>query len=196
MERVLWFFLVGLLAVDVTLLVQNRKLTSSAQDLRTKSEAALLKTAYADEEEALLTGPGIVPATFPRLRAEGAASDTVQFVLLVSVEDCTNCIEDEVMKLNQIAVQGPQRITGIQGFFVDEDRPEIAKRFIAHLSPRPAFPLSVRNALSHLPGATTPLVLVLRSRDGKILDAHKPIPEDLTKRDAFYARWAAALGMS
>jgi hypothetical protein len=55
---------------------------------------------------------------------------------------------------------------------------------------------SVRNLLAQVPGATTPLVLVVRSRDGKILDAHKPVPEDLMKRDAFYSRWSAALGMS
>jgi hypothetical protein len=115
---------------------------------------------------------------------------------LASVDNCTNCIEDEVAKLNELLAGGSSRISAVQGYFVDEERSQIANTFIKHLSPPPAFPMSVRNTLSQLPGATTPLVLVIRSRDGKILDAHKPIPEDLTKRDAFYARWAAALGMS
>ncbi len=75
------------------------------------------------------------------------------------------------------------------------DRADVAHKFIKSLSPAPIFPMAVRNVLSHLP-ATTPVVLVIRSRDGKILDAHKPIPEDLMKRDAFYARWSATLGMS
>ena len=129
-------------------------------------------------------------------RPDSEEGGAVQFVLLASVDNCTNCIEDEVAKLNELVAASSSRVSGIQGFFVDEERSQMAETFIEHLSPAPVFPMSVRNALSQLPDATTPLVLVIRSRDGKILDAHKPIPEDLTKRDAFYARWAAALGMS
>lgn len=57
----------------------------------------------------------------------------------------------------------------------------------------PAFPVSIEDLISHLPDVTTPLVLVLRSAVGRILDAHKPIPENLSRRDA---RWSAAPRLS
>lgn len=200
MERkILWFFVVALLAVDVTVLLQQRQSGARLRELERRSAAATLKADYAAEEEALLTEAGAVPASFPLLRPGKAGStpdEAVQFALVVSVADCTNCIEDEVTRLNELKLKAPGRVTGIQGFFVDEETPEAAATLIQHLSPAPAFPLSVKNALAQLPEASTPLVLVIRSRDGKILDAHKPIPEDLTKRDAFYARWNAALGLS
>ena len=195
MERVLWFFVLALLAVNVTLMVQRKQNDQRFQELRRTSSTAQVKVKYATEEEMILTGVGAVPAAFPRARMDEPAGDTVQFVLLASVKDCTNSIEDEVAKLNELSVRNSSRIAGIQGFFVDENQRQKAETFISHLSPAPVFPMSIKNALAQLPEATTPLVLVLRSRDGRILDAHKPIPEDLTKRDAFYARWAAALGM-
>lgn len=195
MQRTLWFFVTALLAVDITLLVQRRQSDARFEALRTSSASAVLKARYADEEESLLTGTEVLPATFPRLTGSGAG-EAVQFVLLTSIGDCTNCVEDEVARLNQIALRASARLAGIEGFFAQRGRPEMARRFIAHLDPAPRFPLSVQDALPALPGATTPLVLVVRSRDGRILDAHKPIPEDLTRRDAFYARWAAILGLS
>lgn len=66
---------------------------------------------------------------------------------------------------------------------------------IANLYPVPVFPISIENVMTYLPMATTPLVLVVRTTDGKILDAHKPIPENLSRRDAFYERWRAALDL-
>lgn len=196
MKRTLWLVVVALLTVDVVMLLQRRRLENSFRDLRRKSASAMVKMEYAAEEEALLTSTRVVPLSLPRVRGNKAGSETVQFLLLASVDDCTNSIEDEVSKLNQVAAQSSGRIGGVQGFFVNEDRAETARRFIKNLSPAPVFPVSVRNALSSLPAATTPLVLVIRTRDGRILDAHKPIPEDLKKRDAFYARWTAALGLS
>jgi hypothetical protein len=199
MTRILWLFVVALLAVDVTMLLQKRQIEGQFaerfQDLQRKSDAAILKSKYADEEEDLLNVTRAVPAAFPHLAGE-TAEGAVQFVLLASIDDCTNSIEDEVAKLNQIALDSASGNREVRGFFVNEDRPEMAQTFIANLSPSPAFPITVKNLLPQVPHATTPLVLVIRSRDGKILDAHKPIPQDLTKRDAFYSRWTAALGLS
>jgi hypothetical protein len=194
MKATLWFFLLALLAADVALLAQKRQLDGRFEDLRAKSAEAFLKTKYSAEEEALLTRTGVIPATIPG--HDQLAGDKVEIFLLASVDDCTNSIEDEVLKMNEIAREGSARIAFIGGFFVDEDRPEMAHRFIAHLSPEPAFPMSVRNVRSQVPGATTPLVLIVRSRDGKILDAHKPISGNLRKRDAFYTRWTGTLGLS
>jgi hypothetical protein len=196
MKKTLWFFVIALLAVDIFMLLQRRQIEKSFQGLRRESASAMMKTQYAAEEETILTTTRVIPASFPRARSGGAADDRVQIFLIASVADCTNCIEDEVTELNEVVLKKPGRIAGIEGFFVDENRMEMAERFIKHLSPAPAFPISVRNVLSQLRGATTPLVLVVRARDGRILDAHKPIPEDLLKRDAFYARWTAALGLS
>jgi hypothetical protein len=199
MRATLWFCLVALLAADIALLVQRRQLDGRFQDLRTRSDEAFLKSKYAAEEQALVTRTGAIPATFPGHQADQPvgepSGEKVELFLLASIDDCTNSIEDEVTKLNEIARQGPASIAGVHGFFVDEDRPAMADRFLRHLSPAPAFPMSVRDVRSQVPGATTPLVLVVRSRDGKILDAHKPIPGNLRKRDAFYTRWTGTLGL-
>ena len=194
MTRVLWCLVVVLVAVDVLMLGERQRLQSELRTLEDACAVAKLKTGYASEEEKLLTGRGVV-SSLPRLHPEGKAEDAVQFVLLASAEDCTNAIEDEVTKLNQIAKKPSARVVGVAGFFVDTDHPERARSVLQHLSPPPAFPVTVTNALAYIPGATSPLVLVVRSLDGRILDAHKPIPQDLSKRDAFYARWGAALGL-
>ena len=190
-----WFLLLVLLAADIALLAQRRQLDGRLEALRARSAEALLKSKYAAEEQALLTRTGAVPAEFAGRRATARTGEDVELYLLASVDDCTNSIEDEVMKLNEIARLESARVAGIHGFFVDEDRRAIAGRFIGHLSPAPAFPMTVEDVRPQLPGATTPLVLVVRSRDGKILDAHKPIPGNLRKRDAFYIRWTGALGL-
>lgn len=52
----------------------------------------------------------------------------------------------------------------------------------------------LKNALRDWPGTTTPLVLAVRDQDATILDAHKPIPQDLSKIDSFYTRWSNLLG--
>lgn len=196
MKRTLWFFVVALLVVDVIMLAQRQQLEGKLRDLRRRSASAMVKTRYASEEEVLLAVTRKVEAPFPLAPARGGADDSVQIFLLTSVEDCTNCVEDEVTKLNQVVLAHPERVSSVQGFFIDESQKDKAQRFIHTLNPAPVFPMSVRNLLPQVPGATTPLVLVVRSKDGKILDAHKPVPEDLMRRDAFYSRWTAALGIS
>lgn len=194
-RRLLWFFVVALLAVDVVLLVQRGRLVGSLRDLRARSGLAMIESAYADEEEALLTRTRTVPATFLGVRAGAGGPDALLFVLVVSVDDCTNCIEDEIVKLNEIAITDRGREVRVVGYFVDEERSEIARRFIDHLAPSPLFDVSIENALVELPGATTPLVLVVRPHDRKILDVHKPLPQNFARRDAFYARWLALAGL-
>lgn len=87
----------------------------------------------------------------------------------------------------------PVGMGGIRGYFVEVDRQEVADRFIHHLSPEPLFATSIDDVLLGHPDATTPLVLVISSTDGRILDAHKPIPGELLRRDAFHARWRSIL---
>ncbi len=196
-KKTLWFFLLILLAVDIWMLVQRSRLNESLRALRSSAASATLQAAYTDEEEALVVSVSTLPPTFPALQAEEVDGESVQFLLIASVNDCTNCIEDEIEKLNHITLRAPpQTVTGIQAVFVDEDKADAAQAVINHLSPAPLFPVSIMEVLSQIPDATTPLVLVVRARDKKILDAHKPIPEDLTRRDAFYTRWEATLGLS
>ena len=196
MKNVLWIFLVALLAVDLSMIVQRRRLSENLKTVQADAAVAFLKAKYADEEEALLIRTGMIPKAFPRVRDKEAPSDSVEFVLIASVDDCTNSLESEVVKLNYLAAKSPHKLAGIQGFFVDESRSETADRFIRNLSPAPRFPVTVSNVVAQVPEASTPLVLVIRNGDGRILDAYKPIVQDLTKRDAFYARWFAALGLS
>lgn len=195
-KKLLWFFVVALLGANVELLTRAHSEESSGAMRRLLHESeiadALTKSTYADEEEAVVLRTGSVPRRFPGLEPRAASDDGLQFFLFASVEDCTNSIEAEVVRLNEIARFG-RGGPSVRAFLVDEDRPARARRLIAQLSPQPEFPVSIENAISWVPPATTPLILVVRARDGKILDAHKPIPEDLTKRDAFYTRWLARL---
>lgn len=196
MRGVPWFFVVALLAVDVLMLLERRQLQGRLEAVERTSAAARVESRYAEEEEAILATAGALPPGLPGVETGPGAGDKVQFLLLASIDDCANCIEDEVAKLNEVSRWRSGRIAAVRGYFVDEDRAERAERFIRGLSPAPSFPLSVGNALARVRRATTPLVLVVRSRDGRILDAHKPIPENLRRRDAFYARWSSLLGLS
>ena len=185
--------LICLLAADLVLLAERGRLKDRVREVDRRSAVARIKASYAREEERLLVDVGKLPATFPLAAAQPQHPDAVRFVLLVSVDDCTNCIEDELLMLNEMVAEGSARVAGIQGFFVDVDRPSVVRAMAQRLAPQPAFPVATQNAIAHLPGAHTPLVLAVRAGDGRILDAHKPIPEDLSKRDAFYARWRALL---
>jgi hypothetical protein len=195
MKNLIWLFVIALLAVDIGMLIQRRQIEARMLALKHESAAAMFKVQCAEEEERILSVTGAVPISFPLGQPAATTGETVQFFLIASVHDCTNSIEDEVVKLNEISESHSRRIAAVRGYFVGEGDPVTANRFIQHLSPGPAFPFRVQNALSRLPGATTPLVLVVRTRDRRIVDAYKPIPQDLTKRDAFYARWAAALDL-
>lgn len=194
MQRIVWLALVALLLVDAALLLQRRELEASIGSLRSEAISTSTRAKYTAEEDSLLASTSVVPAAFLFLQAGQANDDSVQILLVGSVDDCTSSIEDEVSKLNELALKKPGRIAAIRGFFVDEGRGEMARRFIGNLSPRPIFSMLVKNVLLQLPRASTPIVLVVQSRDGKVIDAHKPIPEDLIRRDAFYARLTAYLG--
>lgn len=192
-KRILWVTIIALLAVDIYMILRTQRVDAAFQELRARSSEHRVEAEYTDEQETLLTQLGAVPDTFPHLSGSSSVNGGVTFYLLVSIDDCTNCIEDEVAKLNVLALETTPMIRGVWGFFVNEDRPDNVELILSHLSPPPVFPVSVVNPLPLLPGATTPLVLVVRSSDGRILDSHKPMPENLTRRDAFYSRWNALL---
>lgn len=208
-KRFLWGLLVVLLVVNGFLLLRMRQMGESFQDryqdLRRDAATSRLEAEYADEEQAILTGSPILPRDFPRLgetrtpTGDGAgtpaiAESSLHFFLLVSIEDCTNCIEDEIAQLNRLTVEDPEGLAGSWVYFVDEGREAEVEPLVEYLSPSPLMPLTVDDPTSLIPQATTPLVLVVRDGDRRILDVHKPIPQDLTRRDAFYARWRALLG--
>jgi len=151
MNRLWWVLVAALLAVDIAMLAERQQQHKNFLALEQKSDTAMLKAKYAAEEENILNVIGSVPATFPRIRTAGPTEDVVQFFLLASIKDCTNAVEDEVLRLNSISRKKTSRVAGVQGFFVDEDQPAIARRFITNLSPSPDFPMAVRNVLSHLP---------------------------------------------
>lgn len=187
--RLLTLCVASLVAANVWL-VHGRSVSSSKlAEVRSSAAAATLEAAYADEEQALLLEQRYLAALEGQLPTDPSSGE-VDLVLISAIGDCNNCIEDEFRKLNEILAKNPGPLRQVRGFFVDEDRPEEVRRLIDHLVPAPEFPLDIENVLEGEARATTPLVLVVRSRDGRILDAHKPIPENLAKRDTFYKRWA------
>lgn len=194
MQRAAWIILVCLLAANVALLAQRRQFGERLQRVRHGSALAEVKAHYAQEEQELVVRTGALPAGFPLAAFSAAGPGDVAFLLLASIDDCVNCIQDEIVMLNKVAGGRLPGVAGIQGYLVDRNRPGAVERFRRHLNPAPAFPLAAVDALAHLPGAHTPLVLVVRVGDRRILDAHKPIPEYLSKRNAFYARWLRLLG--
>lgn len=193
-KKLLWFFMIGLLLLNGALLWQRKGLDLRLQSLAQASVEARLEKAYVDEQETLVLGDELARTSLPATLRAGTSGGGLQFLLLASLDDCTNCIADEVEKLNQLVRCGSGRIDDVRGVLLDEHRREQAEGLLSHLSPSPSFPLSIEpSSREALVGATTPLVLVVRSRDGKILDAHKPIPQDLSKRDTFYTRWIETL---
>ncbi len=198
-KKILWVCVVGLLAVDVALLVQRRSLIARIETMHSATLVESFQAKYTSEEEQLVLGTRTVAPTYPGLALEAVdlAGEAVIFSLLVGLDDCTNCIEDELVRLNRLASDGTSGlVAGVSGFVVDEERGKDAERLLGLLTPQPGFPFSIQNVLPMVSQATTPVVLVIRARDGRILDAHKPIPQDLTRRDRFYSRWQSFLGAS
>lgn len=193
-KRALWFLVVVLTVVDFWFLSHHNDGDAQTPKVSRVAQQAAIEAAYADEEELLLNKVQTIPNGPLRSEDAGLAGNRLEFYLIVSARDCTNCIEDEVSQLNRLVKEVPKDQVGVEGFFVDESEPEIAQRVMNHLAPEPQFPVRVRSVLEGV-AASTPLVLVVRVRDGRILDAHKPLPENLSKRDAFYARWNAVLGI-
>lgn len=193
-KKLLWFFMISLLLLNLALLWQRKAVDRDFETLSRTSVEARLEKAYVDEQETLVLGDaGLLRTGVPASLRPATSGSGIQFLLLVSLDDCTNCIEDEVEKLNEVAHCGSRRVDAVRGVLLDEHRREQAEVLMAHLAPAPIFPLSIEPmSRKALVGATTPLVVVVRSEDGKILDAHKPIPQDLSKRDTFYTRWSEA----
>lgn len=191
-KKILWMVMVLLLAANIVLLIDRRSTASSSAQLRRQSAVAHLESRYTAEQETLLIENRAVPPSLLRPTAAAPGAD-VQFILIASVDDCTNCIEDEIVKLNEISHPKSSQTAAVRGIYVDVGRESRAEAVIANLSPAPTFEVSIEDVMSLLPKATTPLVLVVRKLDGRLLDAHKPIPENLSRRDAFYERWKAAL---
>ena len=192
MQRFAWLTVVLFLLVNVGLLIQRRSLEAEVTRLRGMGQTPDSRSKYSSEEDFLLASN----VRFPSVLAAAKPAGAVEIFLIGSVDDCTNSIEDEVSKLNEIVLAKPKKVLAVRGFFVNEGRAESVGKIVQGLSPQPLFPVIVQNVLLQLREATTPLVIVVRSEDGKIIDAHKPIPEDLVKRDAFYARLVAYLELT
>lgn len=193
-RRILWILLIALLVVNFLLLRSVRRLDEQYRTARTDAASERVEAAYGDEEQELVIGTPSLPQSFPNWREQEDTNEGVYFLLIVSVNDCTNCIEAEIAQLNRLMVEEPDDFAGAHIFVMNENSQGEVEPLVRHLSPAPLAPLTVENPLPALPtDASTPLVLVVRARDGVILDAHKPIPEDLTRRDAFYSRWRALL---
>lgn len=198
-KKLLWVFLVALLATNLGLNWHRGGMEREVMEVREQARVAWAEQDYTDEEEALVSGRRTLPADVmgEALQARDRSEEGgVHFLLIAGIHDCSNCIEDEVAKLNEFVGAQSPLIAGIHGFYVDGEQPDAVRSVIDHLRPTPAFAFRTQEVLSGIPGASTPLVLVVRARDLRILDAHKPIPEDLSKRDAFYERWNATLGNS
>lgn len=194
-KRILWTFMVMLLVMNIVLLVDRRDTATAFDQVRRQALVAHLESRYNAEEEALLVEASVVPPPLidPDLAESGA---DLQFLLLASIDDCTNCIEDEFARLNEMSRARLLQTIAVRAIIVDADREPRARAVLANLTPAPEFQVSIEDVMTHVPKATTPLVLVVRISDGRILDAHKPIPENLSRRDAFYERWRAILDPS
>lgn len=194
-KRLLWTFMVLLLVMNVVLLVGRRDAGATLAQVRREAMVAHLESRYNAEQEALLVETAVVPPPLLRSGLAEPGAD-LQFLFLASIDDCTNCIEDEFLRLNEISRVRPYRTVAARAIMVDADRESRVRTVLANLSPAPEFPVSIENVMTLLPKATTPVVLVVRTSDGRILDAHKPIPENLSRRDAFYERWRTILELS
>ena len=187
----LWIVLAVLVMVDGVMFVAWKQANSRLEVLAGESHTARGKYIYAAEEERLVHSAKVVPPSFPLLA--GQHPQGVQFHLIVSVDDCLNCIEDEVTALNDLASDSQKLMTdGVRGHWVrnaSEDRVAAISEYL----PSPHFRFQATDDMSLVEGSYTPLVLVVRTADRRILDAHMPIPEDHSKRRAFYERWQTLL---
>lgn len=105
-KKALWILMVLLLAANIALLVDRRSTASSFAQMHREAAVSHQESQCNAEQEMLLTETSEVPASLLPSTVADPGVD-LQFLLLASIDDCTNCIEDEIAKLNEISHANP-----------------------------------------------------------------------------------------
>lgn len=189
----IYLALTCLILVNLFMTIERDHLVKSFQEKAREGFYDKVEAGATEQEENLLLMERIVLSErysdFPlkQTATVGQAAPGVEFVLIFSMNDCMNCVLAEIKVLNKYYELGGK----VVGYSVDDQSLERAGRFIGML--KPSFPIEYYDPLSELDGIGTPVVLALRPSEQKILDVHKPLPEDLKKRNVFYTRWQRIL---
>ena len=178
--------LLAVMAIQTAMLIvkldQSRGLSSLLTDelIANQIEAA----SVAAEEHALgLPAHWFVNRDDPQSEAQ----EGISLVVLVDPNNCSNGLESDIARLNYFHRHRPGWINSVEGYYVSEQY-DLFEEFRSMHDIQ--FPLSKRSIpLPYMDNMTTPLVLIIDSQSGMVLDTHQPIPDDLQKSQLFYDKW-------
>ncbi len=110
---------------------------------------------------------------------EGAhleAQKGISLIALVGPNNFSNGLKSDIVRLNYFHRHRPGWINSVEGYYVSEQS-DLFEEFISMHDIQ--FPLSKRNipSSSYMDKVTTPLILIIDSQSGTILDTHQPILE-------------------
>ena len=122
-------------------------------------------------------------------RADSASVSGISFAIFLDPANCSNSLASEIGVLGAFHRFHSSWIHSVRGYYVSE-RHDLFDQFISlHKISFPvvkANPLAAHFDTTHV---LTPLVLVIDARSRTVLDAHRPIPDDVQKSRLFYDKW-------
>ena len=122
-------------------------------------------------------------------RADSASVRGISFAILFDPSNCSNSLASDIEVLSAFHRSPSRWIHSVRGYYVSE-RHDLFDQFISlH---KISFPVVKANPLEAYFDTTyvlTPLVLVIDASSQTVLDAHRPIPDDVRKSRLFYDKW-------
>ncbi len=158
----------------------------SKQDTVQSEDIFLFKGKHSAEEDKIILSNTL--EWYNHERGDHKNDNTIDFVFVFSRHHCGNCVRDEVARLNRI-YQNP--IVNVIGFSLDSPPDSLSRQFnnsYLGISFPVYFHPSLMNYYAKSLGKT-PVLYVIDSSTGNILDVHRPIPTDSENTTAFFEKW-------
>ncbi len=181
------YVLLGILTIlFIPLLVKLNQPKSISDELRLEIFNYRVEAmATATEETALELPTGMFES--PVKSHNSGAS--ISIVILLDINNCSNGLNLDVARLNQLHRNPKEWINSVYGYYVSLDKKYLEDFISMHAIEFPVFHMNLLEEFPDYYKISTPLVLVLDSKRNTILDTHQPIPDDVLKSRLFYDKW-------
>ncbi len=180
------YVLLGLLTVlFIPILVKSSQTQGISDELRIEIFSNRVEAMARVTEEIALEIPMDV---FKAVDKPHNTNAFLSFVILLDSSNCSNGLDSDVPRLNELHRNPRTWIGSVQGYYVSQDENYLEEFLSSHTI---EFPVVHMDPLREFPSyaVSTPLVLVIESMSGTILDSHQPIPDDVLKSRLFYEKW-------
>lgn len=117
-------------------------------------------------------------------------SETFDFILLYSYENCINCVRDEIAELNKIRELKSNKVGRIVVYVLNNPNEDRAKIYARGINLNFPIKYDIDMASNYkIKNGRSPVLFVVRLPGKELIDVHIGIPEDAANRSAFFTRW-------